>query len=185
MKQLATLPALAVFVALPAFAEVCPTAPDHSTELNELIETVKAAPNEYEAQQISIKLWQYWADAPDDHAQELLDEGMERRASYDFSGALDALNALVEYCPDYAEGYNQRAFVNFLRQDYEAALPDLDRTLEMNPRHIAALAGQALTLAALERNWEAATALREALKMNPWLSERHLLPTLEEGQQDL
>ena len=75
--------------------------------------------------------------------------------------------------------------MNFLRQDYEAALPDLDRTLEMNPRHIAAMTGQALTLAALERKWEAAKVLRRALEMNPWLSERHLLPKLEEGQMEL
>ena len=70
MHKLAILPAFAVFVALPAFAEVCPNAPDHSTELNVLIENVQDAPNEFEAQQISIKLWTYWADAPDDRAQE-------------------------------------------------------------------------------------------------------------------
>lgn len=185
MRTLAILPVTTLLAATPALAEVCPSAPDHSVELNALIETVKDAPNEYEAQQISVELWKFWADAPDERAQELLDEGMERRASFDYSGALDALNALVAYCPNYAEGYNQRAFVNFLRQDYEAALPDLDRTLEMNPRHIAALTGQALTLAALDRNWEAAIVLRRALEMNPWLSERRLLPTLEAGEKEL
>ena len=39
--------------------------------------------------------------------------------------ATDALDRLVEYCPNYAEGYNQRAFVSFLRQDFEAALVEL------------------------------------------------------------
>ncbi|MEM6589592.1 MAG: hypothetical protein AAF641_14190 [Pseudomonadota bacterium] len=185
MSKLAYLPAFALFVATPVFAETCPAAPDHSTELNALIESVGQADNELEAQELSVDLWKFWADAPDARAQDLLDEGMSRRASFDYSGALDALNALVEYCPDYAEGYNQRAFVNFLRQDYEAALPDLDRTLEMNPRHIAALTGQALTLAALQRNGEAALVLRRALEMNPWLSERALLPSLEAQEQEL
>lgn len=185
MSNLAYLPAFAVLFATSALAETCPVAPDHSAETNALIESVGQAESQGEAQEISQKLWAFWADAPDDKAQDLLDEGMSRRASFDYSGAMDALNALVDYCPDYAEGYNQRAFVNFLRQDYEAALPDLDRTLEMNPRHIAALTGQALTLAALQRNGEAALVLRRALEMNPWLSERALLPSLEAQEQEL
>jgi tetratricopeptide (TPR) repeat protein len=185
MRHVLFAPALAAFFATSVSAETCPAVPDYSTELNALIEATKSAPNEYEAQQLSLNMWKFWADAPDDRSQELLDEGMSRRASFDYSGALDALNALVEYCPEYAEGYNQRAFVNFLREDYEAALPDLDRTLELSPRHIAALTGQALTLAALDRNGEAALVLRRALDMNPWLSERHLLPALEATEQEL
>ncbi|MEM7732156.1 MAG: hypothetical protein AAF280_05155 [Pseudomonadota bacterium] len=185
MSKLAYLPAFVLFIAAPALAETCPAAPDHTSQTDALIDSVGQADTQFEAQQLSQELWTFWADAPDQRAQDLLDEGMSRRASFDYSGALDALNALVAYCPDYAEGYNQRAFVNFLRQDYEAALPDLHRTLEMNPRHIAALTGQALTLAALQRNGEAALVLRRALEMNPWLSERALLPSLEAQEQEL
>lgn len=185
MKQIALVPAFALCLTLPAWSEDCPTAPDYSAELNTLIDTVQAVESEAEAQQLSLDMWKYWADAPDERSQELLDEGMTRRASFDYAGAMDAFDALVEYCPEYAEGYNQRAFVNFLRQDYEAALPDLDRTLELSPQHIAALTGQALTLAALDRNGEAALVLRQALKMNPWLSERHMLPALEAEEQSL
>ncbi len=185
MTRLLIAPAFAVLIATPALAETCPAAPDYTSELNGLIEQTQDATTEYEARQLSLDMWKYWAEAPDEAAQELLDEGMSRRASYDYSGALDAFNALVEYCPDYAEGYNQRAFVNFLRQDYEAALPDLAQTLEMNPRHVAALTGQALTLAALDRNAEAALVLRQALEMNPWLTERHMLPALEAEEQEL
>ncbi len=175
----------ALILSGPAFAEICPDPPDHTDALSKLINKVKEAPGEYEARLLSNEMWGLWADAPDQHAQELLDEGMSRREAYDFAGALVALNALVEYCPDYAEGYNQRAFVNFLRQDYEAALPDLERAVALSPRHIAALTGQALTLAALQRNGEAALVLRAALKMNPWLSERNLLPVLEATEQEL
>ena len=97
----------------------------------------------------------------------------------DYAGALVAFESLVAYCPHYAEGYNQRAFVHFLRQDYKAALPDLERAIELSPNHVAAMTGQALTLVALGRNGEAALALRKALALNPWLSERHMLPSLE------
>ncbi|WP_367946752.1 hypothetical protein [Roseovarius sp. EL26] len=176
---------LLYWIATPAWAQNCPEAPDHNQALEQLIQDVQLAPSEMSARLIANEMWTYWADAPDQHAQELLDEGMERRKAYDYKGALVALNALVDYCPDYAEGFNQRAFVNFLRQDYETALPDLERAIALSPNHVAALAGQTLTLVALERNGEAALVLRRALRLNPWLSERRLLPALEATEQEL
>jgi tetratricopeptide (TPR) repeat protein len=152
----ATLILLAA-LAQPAFAD-CPVAPDHSEALGELIAEVRKAPNDMAARVVSNQMWELWADAPDEIAQSILDS-----------------DRLVDYCPDYAEGYNQRAFVNFLRQDYAAALPDPDRAIELSPLHIAAIAGKALTLMGLRRDDEAQRVLREAVALNPWLNERHLL----------
>ncbi len=135
----------------------------------------QAAPNEMAARGISSALWELWATAPDEQAQALLDRGMSARASYNFVEALDAFDRLVAYCPDYAEGYNQRAFVNFLRQDYATALVDLDLAIARSPRHVAAISGKALTLMGLGRNDEAQEALRDAVELNPWISERSLL----------
>ncbi|MEQ8901644.1 MAG: hypothetical protein RID11_20515 [Roseovarius sp.] len=169
----------------PAIAQTCPKPPDHRAAIAGLIEDVQEAEDERTAQRISNEMWEYWADAPDARAQDLLDEGMTRREAYDFAGAVDAFDALIAYCPNYAEGYNQRAFVNFIMQDYAAALPDLERALELSPRHIAAMTGQALTLVALQRPGEAALILRRALDLNPWLTERHLLPGLEALEDDI
>ncbi|MEM9910099.1 MAG: hypothetical protein AAF922_04880 [Pseudomonadota bacterium] len=176
---------LALFAAGPAFATSCPESPDHSHALSKLITEAREATDDQAGRAVSSKMWELWAEAPDAKSQELLDEAMSRRESYDYDGAMKAADALVTYCPDYAEGYNQRAFVHFLKQDYEAALPDLERTVELSPRHVAALAGQALTYAALGRNAEAALSLRAALNLNPWLNERHLLPQLENDEQEL
>lgn len=156
-------------------ADGCPAAPDHTAALSRLLQEVRDAPNEMLGRQISNRMWEFWTDAPDAPSQELLDEGMQSRSSFDFLRATEAFDRLVGYCPDYAEGYNQRAFVNFLREDYAAALPDLERALELNPRHVAALSGKALTLIGLGRNDEAQEILRSAVALNPWLAERHLL----------
>lgn len=163
----------------------CPPAPDHSAALTELIRAAQAAEDEPAGRQLSNEMWALWSDAPDAYAQELLDEGMSRRNIYDYDGAMKAFEALVAYCPDYAEGYNQRAFIHFLREDFSAALPDLDRAIALSPRHVAAITGRALTLSALERKAEAVLDLRKALAMNPWLGERHLLPVLEAAEQEL
>ncbi|WP_300550395.1 hypothetical protein [Roseovarius sp.] len=185
MKHLVLAFGVILAVSGPLAAASCPEAPDHTSALDALIIKAQGAPDERAGRVISNEMWQYWADAPDAYAQGLLDEGMTRRAAYDFEGAIKAFDALVAYCPEYAEGYNQRAFVNFIRQDYGAALPDLDRAIELSPRHIAALSGQALTLMALERPGEAVLALRAALALNPWLPERHLLRALEAAEKEL
>ena len=163
-----------LFLATPALAE-CPAPPDHGPAMTTLMERIREAPDQRTARGISQQLWELWATAPDEAAQELLDEGMRRRASYDFLGAIEVLDRLVDYCPGYAEGWNQRAFARFLRQEYSEALVDLDQALALDPDHIAALAGKALTLIGLERNEEAQEVLRAAVALNPWLSERALL----------
>ena len=167
--------ALLTFSASPVLAEGCPPVTDHSQRIAEIIDGLGLAPTEGDARVLSQELWGLWTDAPDELAQSMLDEGMSRRASYDFLGAREVLTRLVDYCPNYAEGYNQRAFASYLSQDFEAALTDLDRTMELIPNHIAALSGRALTLMALGRNEEAQADLRAAVAMNPWLQERALL----------
>ncbi|MFG5384187.1 tetratricopeptide repeat protein [Yoonia sp. R2-816] len=162
-------------IAPPVFAETCPPAPDHSVRLAEIVVGLQAARGEGDARVLTQELWTLWTDAPDAQAQALLDEGMRKRSNRDFLGARETLDRLVEYCPDYAEGYNQRAFASYLRYDFDAALGDLERALQINPTHIAALSGKGLTLMGLGRHEEAQEALRAAVEMNPWLQERSLL----------
>ena len=164
-----------LFLAAPAFAQECAPVPDTLAAEAEIISQVQAAPSQAIAQRLSGELWALWVQAPDGSAQELLDRGMFLIRVGDLSGAVERLDRLVDYCPDYAEGWNQRAFARFLQQDFAAALPDLDRALALRPRHTGALTGRAMTLIALGRNAEAQEDLRAALSLNPWLSERALL----------
>lgn len=153
----------------------CPAPRDQSARLDGLISAIKIAPNESAAQVISNEMWDVWDDAPDEMAQRMLDDGLARRASYDFDGALKSFELLIAYCPGYAEGYNQRAFISFIRQNYEPALVDLERAIALSPKHIAAISGKALTLIGLKRDAEAQIVLRDALALNPWLKERRFL----------
>ena len=162
-------------IAAPALAETCPPAPNHAAELRELQARARQAPDEASARPLLRQMWALWTDAPDAYAQELLNEGMERRDAYDFEGAIKAFDALVDHCPDYAEGYNQRAFVQFLRQDYGPALEDVDRALALNPTHLGALSGKALVLMHMGRFDEGQEVLRGAVDLDPWLPERGML----------
>ncbi len=158
----------------PAWA-TCPAPPDISADMDVLIERAHAAENDSAASVISGEMWKLWLSAPDQAAQEALDKGMRARESYDFLAAIDAYETLIAYCPDYAEGYNQRAFIYFLQGAFDAALVDLDKALELSPRHVGAQSGRALTLMNLGRISEARIQLVSALKNNPWISERFLM----------
>ena len=158
----------------PAIAD-CPSPSDISAELDQLIANANEAESEMAGGEFSGQMWQLWLKAPDEPAQQALDQGMRARADFDFLRATNAFTRLVEYCPDYAEGYNQRAFVLFLQQDFGAALVDLDKALSLSPKHVGAQSGRALTLMNLGRLAEARIQLKAALENNPWLSERFLL----------
>ena len=58
---------------------------------------------------------------------------MAKSQGFDFVAAERAFEALIAYCPDYSEGYNQRAFCMLLQQDHDASVTDLDRALEHAP----------------------------------------------------
>lgn len=178
MKPALFLCLLPLSLPLPAMAqEVCPPAPDHRAEIAELYDRIRQAPSEAVGQRLSAELWTYWTDAPDARAQGLLDMGMDRRTGGNLIGSHEVLTQLVEYCPDYAEGWNQRAFASYLAGRHMAALEDLNRALALDPDHAAALSGKALTLMWLGRREEAQEALRAAVRLNPWMSERALLET--------
>lgn len=162
--------------ALPSWAQAdCPPLPDRTAETEAILLELKSAKTEMDGRRLSNDLWAIWTVAPDAEAQALLDAGMARRESYDYLGAIEQFDALVAYCPDYAEGYNQRAFARFLREEYVEALADLERALALNPRHTGALSGMALTLMGLGRMRTAQDVLRDALELNPWLPERAYL----------
>ena len=175
MRRLLVSVALASLAQGGAAKEECPPPKDHGVELARLVQELRDAPSRSAAILITNRMWTLWADAPDAQAQEMLDRGMKLREGFDYEGAIAALDALVAYCPDYAEGYNQRAFVNFLKKNHAAALPDLDRALALSPTHLGALTGRAMVLMALGREDEAQLDLKEALGLNPWLPERRLI----------
>ena len=108
----------------------------------------------------------------DEHAQQMLDDGMRMREQGDLDASEELLTRLVEYCPDYAEGFNQRAFTRYIAQDFERAVPDLERTLELRPRHLGALSGKALTHSALNDLASAIPLLREMVRLHTWAPDR-------------
>ena len=82
--------------------------------------------------------------------------------------ALEFLDAVVELAPDYAEGWNRRAYVYFLQNNYESAAGDLRRALALEPNHFKALEGLARILRETGQKKAALQAYKQILKINPY-----------------
>lgn len=168
---------LAAALHTPAFAgDIAPPAATDDTYRDRLFESLKNARSEAQGRAVEDAIWEMWmAKAPNADVARSIRDAMAARESYDYSRALSLLDTAVATAPDYAEAWNQRAFVRFLKEDFEGALSDIDHALQLEPRHFGALSGRALVLMRFGRMEAAQRTLREAVAIHPWLKERALI----------
>ena len=137
---------------------------------------LKAATSEAEGRAIENEIWRFWlAEAPDSETRALIEDAMTKRGVYDTEGAEALLDEAIAKSPNYAEAYNQRAFVRFLRENMDGALEDADRALALEPKHFGAMAGRSLILMRQGRFRLAQDQLRQAVAIHPFLKERSMI----------
>jgi len=182
--------ALVLLAALPAHAEktvdLTKPAQTRATTINKEIDRLflllaKAA-DEKQARLVEDQIWQNWMAMPDAPIRKLVKEAMEARRWYDFAKARKILDQVVEKAPDYAEGWNQRAFILFLQEKFDQSLSDLEKALELEPRHFAAMAGQAQILMRQGRFATGQAVLKKAVKIHPFLRERSMIVDTKEKE---
>jgi len=140
-----------------------------------LFAELAAAKNDIEARAVEERLWTFWRGFADEQSQRLLEASRQAQLEFDYGHALIALQELVKHQPEFAEGWNQLAYVLFLANDYDASLAALDKTLALEPMHYAALAGKGIILIQQGKEAEAQAPLKRALAIDPWLKERNLV----------
>ena len=153
------------------------TSTGENLERSTLFAALASAKSELEGRVAEDAIWSYWFDqSPSAEIRALLEAGMERRKAYDYEAAEIHLDKVVDAAPDYAEGYNQRAFVRFLRENYSDAQADLGTVLELEPDHFGAMSGLFHMLNLQNRQEAAWGWLQKAVSIHPWLKERFALP---------
>ncbi len=63
----------------------------------------------------------------------------------------------------------------FLQENYDQSLSDLEKALELEPRHFGAMAGQARILMRQGRFATGQALLKKAVKIHPFLRERSMI----------
>jgi tetratricopeptide (TPR) repeat protein len=141
----------------------------------QLFERLASATTEQEGRAAEDAIWQLWVDHPDPETRDAIARGMRQRDSYDWDTALESFTGVIAKQPDYAEGWNQRAFIHFLKEDFEASYADLENALALEPLHFGALSGQALILMRTGQFEAGQMTLKKAVALHPFLKERGML----------
>ena len=156
----------------------CPINPSIGSDLNQAYDELKYTKFAADAQHVTDQLWRLWTQAPNRKAQRLLNNGMLKMRQGDLIASQADFTKLIEYCPNYAEGYNQRAFSLYLSLNFKDALIDLKKALKIRPRHLGALSGAGLVYLALGQPEKAEIQFQKLISLNPFTPERDLMPNL-------
>lgn len=151
---------------------------DEQASFDILFEHLKAAPDEATARAIAEEIWALWTEPDDKVVAARFAAILNQFALGGPAAQMHLIDALIADYPDYPEGWNLRATAKFFSGDYEGSLADITETLAREPRHFGALAGRVLIFHTMGRREEALTAIKAALEVHPFLSERGLFPEL-------
>jgi len=135
--------------------------------LAELYGHLATAQDATQAEPIAESIEALWLQSGSDTVGILMTRSATAINDDDHELALQFLDAVVELAPAYAEGWNRRAYVNYLLDNYEGAVGDLRRALALEPKHFKALDGLARILRETGQKKAALQAYKEILKINP------------------
>jgi tetratricopeptide (TPR) repeat protein len=120
-----------------------------------------------DAQASERDIWAIWMTSDSPTAEVLLQQATRAMDA----GALDQsrliLDRLIGAYPDFAEAWNKRATLNFVTGRYDESLADIDKVLELEPRHFGALSGRGMIYERQKKYGQALDAFLEALAINP------------------
>lgn len=137
------------------------------SRIDRLFEQLAKAESEKGARIIAERIAKAWLASGSDTVDLLMRRALLATHAKDYALALDLLDAVVRLKPDYAEGWNKRATVHYLRKDYSRSLGDIHETLRLEPRHFGAILGLAVILDQLDNDARALAAYRRLLEIYP------------------
>jgi tetratricopeptide (TPR) repeat protein len=166
----------------PSITPAPPLAQEQTREarLAALFESLKAESDADAAGEIENEILDVWLASGSDTVDLLMDWTLQAMESKQYPRALDFLDRIILMEPAYVEGWNKRATVYFLLDDYGMALSDIGKVLELEPRHFGALSGLGIIFRSLGEDDRAKAAFRAALDIDPHLTNvREELESLE------
>jgi len=115
-------------------------------------------------------VWVLWTRSGDAEVDALMARGQRELAARRFDAAIATYTEVIRRKPDFAEGWNKRATVHFLKGDYAKSLADCDEVMKRNPYHFGALSGYGQIHFQQKQYDKAIEYWRRALDVNPNLA---------------
>jgi tetratricopeptide (TPR) repeat protein len=155
------LPILVILGSAPVIA-----AQDDS-RLPGLFNELKRARNISAAKVVESQIWDIWFFNGNARVDSRMRDGIVAMGARNYPEALRAFNLVIEEAPQFAEGWNKRATVYYLMNNYEQSIRDIRQTLALEPRHFGAVSGLGLIYLELGDGASALEAFQRVLKINP------------------
>ncbi len=163
---------------------VRPAVPAEKSEIDALFLKLASAKTPAEAHPTEQRILARWNQSGSATVDLFMGWAEQAIGSKNFTRALDLLDQVTVMKPDFAEGYNRRATVYYLTDDYQRSLADIQTTLALEPRHFGALTGLGAILTEMGDSVRAGQIFRKALAINPQLnSAREALEKIEKTEQ--
>jgi tetratricopeptide (TPR) repeat protein len=154
--------------------------------LLDLYALLATADGEDSAKAIADAIERIWQHSGSPTIDVLMERSTKALGAKNNDLALKLLDYAVELAPDFAEAWNRRAYVYFLKNDFGRAMGDLRRTLALDPNHFKALEGLAQILREAGQKKGALQAFKKLLEVHPyWPGAEQAVEELErevEGQ---
>lgn len=150
-------------------AQVGAVEESRESRLETLFETLRSASDEETAKSAENDIIEIWLESGSDTVDLLMGWTLDAMERKNYPLALDYLDRIIAMQPDYAEGWNKRATVHFLVDDYSKAIADIEQTLALEPRHFGALSGLGTIMRDIGDRDRALVAFRHALEIDPFL----------------
>ncbi len=143
----------------------------HEQRLDRLFSDLKRERNEKAAALVAQRIRQEWARSGSASVDLMMQWAQKGAEAKKYDVALDFLDQVVTLQPGYAEGWNRRATVHYAMKNYGKSMADIDRTLQLEPRHFGALSGLAQIMADTGRKEAALRAWQSVLDVYPMLRQ--------------
>ena len=113
-------------------------------------------------------MWTIWfRSGASDEANRHLCRGTKAMNRRDFEEALEHFDLAIAADPNFAEAYNQRAILHYLREDFDKCICDCQAAVERMPHHFGAWAGMGHCHAHQGRLKDAAHCYQKAIDIHP------------------
>lgn len=122
-----------------------------------------------EADDTEERIWDVWMDHPNQAAAAMLEAATRDIAARRYDIAETRLTILLRNAPQYAEAWHKRAALYYLLGRDGDCLHDIRRTLELEPRHFAAMLHFGEILLGVGAAADARYAFAAALSLHPHL----------------
>ena len=151
----------------PVYDDVPLAAEPEGTRLDDLLAKLKKARDPRHAKTLADGIWSEWFRSGSATVDLMMGWANEAYEAKKYNVAPDFLDQVIMRAPDFTEGWNRRATLHYSMDNFAKSMTDIEKVLELEPRHFGALAGLATILERTDRKEAALKAWMRALEVYP------------------